>query len=754
MSASSERNLRALGLRLLFCLFAGGLLISTVSAYSDVQGHWNQAVIEKWSDSGVLSGYSDGTFRPDAPITRGQLASVLYRIWGCQPLKDGFIYPELPKDHWCYDALNTLNMYGVVLDHGGTLRPDEPLTREEAFYMIGRAFLMGRDRLSRRDALDGISDSADISEEYLQTIQWMMVDHYVSGSADKRLNPKRGVTRGEVMKVIDNIVDIYITEPGVCQVHAKQNVLVTCGGVTIQRTDVPAEHVDHRRTGYVRNYLFGDAAEGGVRFENHMSGGGTSTFHVYCVSEKTPSWQADSRCKIYSPGSYSFTAETYDFPDTRFSGGQGTEASPYRIASAEQFLLLAEALDGTEQANKSYLLTCDVDLGSLTAPLTASQEQEVRANLDGGGHTVTYRMQSGSLSDSSSGLFTSWVGDCSNITLNGAADVAFGKDLVRHVGTQTITAKEYAFGGWAGFFQGDTENCRTNMTISAACSELEQTNIQEYSLLVGGWAGSSRGSYRNCKASGAVNVVHFGQNAAVKVGGLAGSSLNFLQQTSKHYEVKGCSAEGTVSAQGGAHSTIGGLVGLFNGLHGQLGVPVEPDFCGMRDCWSTAQVSGKDASFQCDAGGLIGQLNSGTLERCWAKPTVLVDSGDSVFQNAGAITGACYDYGSISDCWANAAGVAAGGTRHSGGITGRLAGSVSNCFTLGSSSVETENAIAFVDWNSGSVTASTDMTGVSQKDRDEFLKSCGWNFTDIWDRSGAYPVLRNCGGAPQRTAQE
>jgi hypothetical protein len=46
----------------------------------DYEGHWAQSSIEKVISEGIMSGYPDGSFKPDQPVTRAELASVLIRL--------------------------------------------------------------------------------------------------------------------------------------------------------------------------------------------------------------------------------------------------------------------------------------------------------------------------------------------------------------------------------------------------------------------------------------------------------------------------------------------------------------------------------------------------------------------------------------------------------------------------------------------------------------------------------------------------
>ena len=146
----------------------------------------------------------------------------------------------------------------------------------------------------------------------------------------------------------------------------------------------------------------------------------------------------------------------------------------------------------------------------------------------------------------------------------------------------------------------------------------------------------------------------------------------------------------------------------------------------------------------------------GTIRGCWAKPTVSIAKGFD-YQNTGSIAGALYNNQSkIQDCWGDASGcpVSRDG-EHCGGIVGRVRdGSVSNCWVLGAGNFAPKDAISYASWTSGPVTGCVDMTALSPGERRTFLAACGWDFDTVWDRSGAYPILRSCDAAAQRAVQE
>lgn len=217
--------------------------------------------------------------------------------------------------------------------------------------------------------------------------------------------------------------------------------------------------------------------------------------------------------------------------------------------------------------------------------------------------------------------------------------------------------------------------------------------------------------------------------------------------------LQGCGSSASVSACGGYHVGVGGIVGDMSWPKATGREIPEEARCQVENCWSTATVSASGVGFQSDCGGIVGQIDEGMVRGCWASPTVFIATS-STFQNTGSIAGCLSESARVQDCWGNASGCQVSeGREHCGGIVGRMWGSVSNCWVLGAEGFAPENAISFASWTFGPVTGCGDMTALSPEERKAFLDTCGWDFETVWDRSGAYPILRGCDAAPQREAQ-
>lgn len=106
--------------------------------YGDVKGErWSVTAISYMSDLGILKGYPDGTFKPEAPITRAEFAAMAARF---ADLKGGEkTFTDLAPTHWAYDVVRKAAAAGWIEDYpDGSFRADKPITRAEVVSITNR----------------------------------------------------------------------------------------------------------------------------------------------------------------------------------------------------------------------------------------------------------------------------------------------------------------------------------------------------------------------------------------------------------------------------------------------------------------------------------------------------------------------------------------------------------------------------------------------------------------------------------------
>ncbi len=109
----------------------------TTTSYSDIKdGAWCCRAVATLTNAGVINGYTDGTFRPNAPITRAELATIIARFAKLDVNTKTF---SDINGHWAQKSIelaagnNWINGYD-----DGTFRPNNNITRAETFAMINR----------------------------------------------------------------------------------------------------------------------------------------------------------------------------------------------------------------------------------------------------------------------------------------------------------------------------------------------------------------------------------------------------------------------------------------------------------------------------------------------------------------------------------------------------------------------------------------------------------------------------------------
>ena len=117
----------------------------TQAAYSDVpMEHWAAGVIQAATDAGLFKGYEDNTFRPDATITRAELAVVIGKYLKLEEVKPFKIHYSDIGGHWALNLIEEVTRYNIIEGYeDGTFRPDEKIKRSETVTLINKMLYRG-----------------------------------------------------------------------------------------------------------------------------------------------------------------------------------------------------------------------------------------------------------------------------------------------------------------------------------------------------------------------------------------------------------------------------------------------------------------------------------------------------------------------------------------------------------------------------------------------------------------------------------
>ena len=117
--------------------------IEDENIFTDIDGHWAKSDIITMSKLGIVKGYEDGTFKPENKITRAEFATMITRFDEMQKLNIETSFVDVTKDHWAYETINYARIMGWISGYeDGTFRPNNSIKRAEAITIINR--MLGR----------------------------------------------------------------------------------------------------------------------------------------------------------------------------------------------------------------------------------------------------------------------------------------------------------------------------------------------------------------------------------------------------------------------------------------------------------------------------------------------------------------------------------------------------------------------------------------------------------------------------------
>ncbi len=173
------------------------------STYPDVaSGSTFAADIAYVSQKGLMGGKSDGNFKPQESITRGQLVTILYRLEG-QPAVSGAGFPDVATGSYCDKAVKWAAANGITAGgKDGNFKPNDPITREQLATFLYRYNNYKGYQVAKQADLSKFSDGASVASYAKDALSWANGVGLVNGTSDGRLNPSGGATRGQAAAIL------------------------------------------------------------------------------------------------------------------------------------------------------------------------------------------------------------------------------------------------------------------------------------------------------------------------------------------------------------------------------------------------------------------------------------------------------------------------------------------------------------------------------------------------------------------------
>ena len=154
-------------------------------------------------NNGLFNGVSDLYFEPAAAMTRGMLVTVLHRMEGTPAVTGGSAFTDVAAGQWYTDAVIWATRKGIVNGYGdGRFGPNDPITREQMAAILFRyAQNKGYDVTGRAD-LTAFTDYNVVSGYAMDAIAWANANGLIQGRTITTLVPAGTATRAEVAAIL------------------------------------------------------------------------------------------------------------------------------------------------------------------------------------------------------------------------------------------------------------------------------------------------------------------------------------------------------------------------------------------------------------------------------------------------------------------------------------------------------------------------------------------------------------------------
>ena len=185
-----------------------GVLGSSILPFRDVRiTDWYALAVEYVYSHGLMNGTSLTTFEPNGILTRAQVAQVLYNLEDTPLVSDtdSVIFSDVTDtEQWYYKPVIWAKKTGVV--HGyedGTFHPQAEVTRQEFAQMLyNYAKLKGYDTTQGGMAIREFADYENISDYAKEALTWAVNAGIINGMGDGTLAPQDSATRAEAAQMI------------------------------------------------------------------------------------------------------------------------------------------------------------------------------------------------------------------------------------------------------------------------------------------------------------------------------------------------------------------------------------------------------------------------------------------------------------------------------------------------------------------------------------------------------------------------
>ena len=191
------------------------LLLPSISsaAFSDLDAnHWAKPDIEELSATGIITGRPDGTFDPDATVTRAEFAAIMSRMFPQTPSKTNTTpaFSDVSPEDWFYDAVMKAARSGLItgVDEEHFL-PNSPISRQDSAVLMTRYLEANEYLFFPTQRWWWFDDQADIQAYATHAVGRLFSNNIINGYDNGRFLPQNHIRRSEGAALANRVYTLF-----------------------------------------------------------------------------------------------------------------------------------------------------------------------------------------------------------------------------------------------------------------------------------------------------------------------------------------------------------------------------------------------------------------------------------------------------------------------------------------------------------------------------------------------------------------
>ena len=188
-------------------------LAENAKAFADTVDYWAEDDIAFTSARELFRGTTDTTFSPDRAMTRAMFVTVLGRMAGVDENgRSASRFTDVPADFWCAAYVNWAAENGIIDGYAdGSFRPNEPVQRQQMAKILRNFAKYLGENVDAKGSLARYTDRSIVSAWAVDPCVWATDRGLLQGRQDGRLDPRGQATRAQVSAVLHRYVDHILT---------------------------------------------------------------------------------------------------------------------------------------------------------------------------------------------------------------------------------------------------------------------------------------------------------------------------------------------------------------------------------------------------------------------------------------------------------------------------------------------------------------------------------------------------------------